>query len=212
MRLDTTTNWALTTSAAVISFGFGSRQSAHVTLLAGLWLVVTFLAIEARRYRYYDLWNRRVRLLEDGFWAPMLRRELVDPDALRELAMEMERPQLQVSWASAVYTRLSRAYGSLLTVLLLSWFAKVYAHPAPAESTAEFLERAHLGPISGVVVTLMMALLTTSLTLLWALSFFVRAPIGELRARPRSRRLWEGFFRPYVSTRSGRRERADAGY
>ena len=80
-RLDTTTNWALTTTAAVISFGFGSVGSSHVTLLVGIWMVMTFLVIEARRYRYYDLWNRRVRLMEDGYWAPMLRREPVDPDA-----------------------------------------------------------------------------------------------------------------------------------
>src|SRR5688572_8929634 len=80
-RLDTTSNWALTTTAAVISFGFGSANATHVPLLVGIWMVVTFLVVEARRYRYYDLWNRRVRLLEDGYWAPLLRREPVDPDA-----------------------------------------------------------------------------------------------------------------------------------
>lgn len=67
-RLDTTTNWALTVAAATISFSFGSTQTSHATLLVGIWLVVTFLIIETRRYRYYDLWNRRLRLLEDGFW------------------------------------------------------------------------------------------------------------------------------------------------
>lgn len=210
-RLDTTTNWALTTSAAVISFGFGSKESTHVTLLAGLWLVMTFLVIEARRYRYYDLWNRRVRLLEDGYWVPLLRREPVDPDALRELAVEMERPQLQLSFASAVYTRLNRAYGSLLVVLLLSWFIKVYAHPEPVISREQFIERAHLGPISGWLVTLGMIALTLSFATLWALSFFTRAPMGELRGRPRPRRtLWEAFYRPYLAPPK-RRARPGAG-
>ena len=120
-RLDTTSNWALTTTAAVISFGFSSTKTTHVVILVGIWMVVTFLVIEARRYRYYDLWNRRVRLLEDGFWAPMLRREPGDPDALRELALELERPQLQLSFLAAVQTRLNRAYGSLLLVLFLTW-------------------------------------------------------------------------------------------
>ena len=68
--------------------------------------------VEARRYRYYDLWIRRVRLLEDGYWAPMLRHEPVDPDALRELALEMERPQIQLSlFCAPSSTRLNRAYG-----------------------------------------------------------------------------------------------------
>jgi hypothetical protein len=31
-------------------------------------------------------------------------------------------------------------------------------------------------------------------------SFFIRAPMGELRTRPRGRRaaLWESFYRPYA--------------
>ncbi|MBI3182411.1 MAG: DUF2270 domain-containing protein [Myxococcales bacterium] len=208
-RLDTTTNWALTTSAAVISFGFGSRESTHVTLLAGLWLVMTFLVIEARRYRYYDLWNRRVRLIEDGYWAPLLRREPVDPDALRELATEMDRPQLQLTFAAAVQTRLNRAYGSLLVVLMLSWFAKVHTHPAPAVSLQEFIARAHLGPISGWVVSGLMVVLMLSFALLWLVSFFARSPLGELRARPRPRRsLWDAFYRPYLAAAPRRRRGA----
>ena len=31
-RLDTTTNWALTTTAAVISFGFANVSQSHVTI------------------------------------------------------------------------------------------------------------------------------------------------------------------------------------
>src|SRR5881628_1276105 len=120
-RLDTTTNWALTTTAAVISFGFGSASTSHVPLLVGLWMVLTFLFIEARRYRYYDLWNRRLRLLEDGYWAPLLRGEPVDPDAMRELALELERPTLQLSLFAALQTRLQRAYGSLVVVLFCTW-------------------------------------------------------------------------------------------
>ena len=119
-RLDTTTNWALTTTAAVISFGFASPNTSHVVFLVGIWMVLGFLLIEARRYRYYDLWIRRVRLLEDGYWAPMLRREPVDPDALRELASHMERPQIQLSLFSAISTRLNRAYGHILLILTLT--------------------------------------------------------------------------------------------
>src|SRR3954470_6256831 len=118
-RLDTTTNWALTVTAATISFSFGSAQTSHVTLLVGIWMVVTFLLVEARRYRYYDLWNRRVRLIEDGYWSPLLRQEPVDPDAMKELAREMERPQIQLSWFSAISTRLNRTYGPILLVLIL---------------------------------------------------------------------------------------------
>lgn len=208
-RLDTTTNWALTTTAAVISFGFASAASSHVTFLVGLWMVVSFLLIEARRYRYYDLWNRRVRLLEDGYWAPMLRHEPVDPDAMRELAVELSRPQIHLSLFSAISTRLNRAYGPILIVLLLSWFVKVYSHPQPPESFHAFVQRAHVGPVSGGLIMGVVALMVLLAAYLFISSYFVRAPLGELRPRPRSRRaaLWESFYRPYALRRSRRRGR-----
>ncbi len=212
-RLDTTTNWAITTTAAVISFGFASTASSHVTFLVGIWLVCTFLVIEARRYRYYDLWNRRVRLLEDGYWAPMLRHEPVDPDAIKELSAELSRPQLQLSLFSAISTRLNRAYGPILLVLVIAWFVKVYSHPRPIASTQEFFDRAHVGPVPGAVsVVLLLGIMGLFLSL-FVTSFFARSPMGELRMRPRSRRLelWERFYRPYAVAqprrRSGRPQR-----
>jgi len=211
-RLDTTTNWALTTTAAVISFGFANASSPHVTFIVGIWMVITFLLIEARRYRYYDLWNRRVRLLEDGYWAPLLRREPVDPDALRELAVELSRPQIQLSLFSAISTRLNRAYGPILIVLLMSWFVKVYSHPEPASSFGDFVHRAHIGPLPGALIMALITLLSMMAAYLFISSFFVRAPLGELRPRPRSRRavLWEAFYRPYALNRHRRRNRPPA--
>ncbi|WP_224370577.1 DUF2270 domain-containing protein [Hyalangium versicolor] len=205
-RLDTTTNWALTTTAAVISFGFASPTSPHVTFLVGIWMVISFLLIEARRYRYYDLWNRRVRLLEDGYWAPILRHEPVDPDALRELAAEMSRPQIHLSLFSAISTRLNRAYGPILIVLLLSWFVKVYSHPVPPTSFRAFVERAHVGPVSGGVVMGIIGMISLLAAYLFVSSYFVRAPLGELRPRRRTRRsaLLESFYRPYAVRRPRR--------
>jgi uncharacterized membrane protein len=207
-RLDNTTNWSMTTTAAVISFGF-SATAAPVVFLVGIGMVLSFLFIEARRYRYYDLWIRRVRLLEDGYWVPMLRREPVDPDALRELASLMERPQIQLSLFSALSTRLNRAYGPILLVLTLSWFVKVYSHPQPPGSFPEFVERAHIGPIHGAFVMAFFFLLVLVFAYLFVASFFTKAPLGELRTRPRGRRaaLWESFYRPYATLAPRRRGR-----
>lgn len=205
-RLDNTTNWSMTTTAAVISFGFAAN-AAPVVFLVGIGMVLSFLFIEARRYRYYDLWIRRVRLLEDGYWVPMLRREPVDPDALRELAGIMERPQIQLSLFSALSTRLNRAYGPILLVLTLSWFVKVYSQPRAARNFAEFVERAHIGPIHGGFVVAFFFLLVLIFAYLFVASFFTKAPLGELRTRPRGRRaaLWESFYRPYAPLAPRRR-------
>jgi len=48
-------------------------------------LVAVFLVMEARRYRYYEIWSSRVRVIETGYFAPMLAPESVprDQDWLR---------------------------------------------------------------------------------------------------------------------------------
>ncbi|HSP79558.1 MAG TPA: DUF2270 domain-containing protein, partial [Myxococcaceae bacterium] len=206
-RLDNTTNWALTTTAAVISFGFASAETSHVVFLVGIWMVSSFLLIEARRYRYYDMWIRRVRLLEDGYWAPLLRREPMDPDAMRELAAELDRPQIQLSLFSAISTRLNRAYGPILLVLMVTWFVKVYSYPRIPTSFSEFTARAHVGPVHGGVVMAVLFLLILVATYLLVASYFTRAPLGEVRSRPRGRRaaLWESFYRPYAPLTPRRR-------
>lgn len=208
-RLDTTTNWALTTAAATASFGFGSSSTSHVVILIGLWMVLTFLYIETRRYRYYDLWIRRVRLLEDGFWVPLLRHEPVDPEALRELTVELERPQIRLTFTSAIQIRLSRAYGVLLVVLVGGWFAKVYSQPTRVNSVAEFFQRAHVGPVPGWLVTFTIGLVAVFFLGLLVLSRFSRMPAGELQTRPRApgRSMWESLYRPYLAPRARQRAR-----
>ncbi len=199
-RLDNTTNWALTVAAAVVTFAFGNISTSHVVILVGIWMVASFLFLEARRYRYYDLWNRRLRLIEGGYWSPMMRKEPVDPDAMRELAAELARPQLQLSLFSALATRMNRAYGPLLLVLLLAWFVKVYSHPSSAKTWDQLIERAHVGPIPGGAVITFLVLATLAFILAFVTAIVARPPLGELRPRPRSRRLalWEVMFRPYA--------------
>lgn len=198
-RLDTTTNWALTVSAAVLSVSFADPDTPHGVMLIGIWMVLTFLMIEARRYRYYDLWIHRVRLMEDGFWAPLLRGEPADPDALRELAHALSRPQLRLSLASAVGTRLNRVYGPMLAVLMVTWFAKVHRHPLPANTWRSFFENATFGPFPGALVFAVMVVFTVVLGLVLAASMVARQPLGELKARPRASplALWRQLLRPY---------------
>lgn len=198
-RLDTTTNWSITVSAAVLSISFADPSMPHGVMLIGIWMVLSFLLIEARRYRYYDLWIHRVRLLEDGFFAPALRGEPHDPDALRELAHAYARPQLRLSLLAAVGTRVNRMYGAMLTVLVFTWFLKVHRHPILAETWPEFFENAAVGPVPGEVVFVVMAIFSVLLVLVVVGAMIARQPLGELRARPTAHRLalWESILRPY---------------
>ena len=64
MRLDTTTNWAVVTTAATISFTFGDPSHPHIILLLSNLIITVFLFHEARRFRYFAVYRARVRMLE----------------------------------------------------------------------------------------------------------------------------------------------------
>src|SRR5438445_286731 len=71
-RLDTTTNWAVLTAGATLSFAFSSPNNPHFVIPINSILVAIFLLMEARRYRYYEIWSSRVRVLETGYFASLL--------------------------------------------------------------------------------------------------------------------------------------------
>ena len=194
-RLDTTTNWALTSAAAVITVSLSSRKVPHVAVLAGAFLVSTFLVVEARRYRYYDLWIRRVRLLEAGFILPTLRDEPIDEDALRELAELVSRPRLGVSWVDALGLRLRRTYAPIFLVLLLTWIAKLAITPTFAHQPLRVIARAHIGPIPGAVVWAATLTCVGLGVWLYVRSFMRPMPPGELRPRRAARPPLGAIFR-----------------
>ena len=69
-RLDSTTNWAVVTTGIALSATFSSAEASPLPMvLVGL-IVTVFLLFEARRYRYFNVWRARARLLETDFYAP----------------------------------------------------------------------------------------------------------------------------------------------
>ncbi len=154
-RLDATTNWAVVTTGAVISFAFTQALFGHVVILLDLLLVTMFLIIEARRYRYYELWSYRVRMMETDFFAPML----VPPfhpsaDWAESLAESLLHPQFQISELEALGRRLRRNYLWIYITVGLAWFANIALFPSPAYTLTDFIARAGIGPIGGQWVTL----------------------------------------------------------
>ncbi len=132
-RLDTTTNWAVVTTGAALTFGFSSAQNPHFVLLLVLILTLTFLLMEARRYSYYALWYHRVRLLETEFFATMVappHQPSADwGSALQETLL---KPTFLIPRWKAIGIRYRRNYIWLTSLLLISWFLKLSIHPEPA--------------------------------------------------------------------------------
>ncbi|PWT83492.1 MAG: hypothetical protein C5B44_00505 [Acidobacteria bacterium] len=153
-RLDTTTNWAVLTAGATLSFVFSSPSNPHFVIPINSILVAIFLLMEARRYRYYEIWSSRVRVLETGFFSQLLAPESTPADAAwaEHLASDLITPHFTITEWEAVGRRLRRNYLWIFALLALSWNLKVYLHPLPARDFNVFIDRATVGIIPGWVV------------------------------------------------------------
>jgi uncharacterized membrane protein len=152
-RLDNTTNWAVIASSAAISFSLSAPSHHYGVIILNTFLVTLFLWIEARRYRYYELWAYRTRLMETDFFAAMLVPPFAPrPEWAESLADTLQAPEFPISVWEALGRRFRRNYVWIFLVLALSWLFKIFLHPTPAASWNEFISRLELGPISGWVI------------------------------------------------------------
>ena len=106
-RLDSTTNWAVVTTAAVLTFTFSSVTHPHIVILMSLLLVWLFLVIESRRYRYYELSALRLRLIETQFFARALDSSVeAHSDWAMQLVSSLLNPEFPISFWEAIGRRL----------------------------------------------------------------------------------------------------------
>jgi uncharacterized membrane protein len=148
VRLDTTTNWAITSTAVVATFALGNSRLAHAALLLLMLLNYFFLHLEARRYRHYEVSRRRVQLLERGFYPEILRQD-VDSRWLEELMIALRDPRPPLSQLQGMGWRLRRNYLWIYLVVLLTWLATLDLAGGPPASLQEFAARAALGSLPG---------------------------------------------------------------
>lgn len=155
-RLDQTTNWAVVTTGLALSLTFASPDASPLPLILLGFLVAVFLLFEARRYRYFNVWRARCRLLESDVYVPMLRGEGIAMDGKWNtlLADDYARPHFHISYLRAIGRRLRKNYAYILSVQALAYFGKLAIHPRSVTSVEEFLDRAAIGPLPGWCVVL----------------------------------------------------------
>ena len=221
-RLDTTTNWAVLTAGATLSFAFGDRGSPHFVILINTVLVCFFLFMEARRYRYYEIWSSRVRLIETGYFAQILSSEATTKsDWAAILAQDLMEPHFTISEWEAVGRRLRRNYLWIFALLALSWNLKVYVHPYPAGTFDEFVLRASIGLVPGPFVLIAGLVFNVTIIIFALATVRLREATGEVLPPPREFSLpsfrqvtdWTGVStiqRKAATVRRARRARARA--
>ncbi|SIS97190.1 Uncharacterized membrane protein [Roseivivax lentus] len=153
-RLDTTTNWAVVTLGIALSISYSSPAASALPLILVGILICFFLTLEARRYRYFNVWRARCRWMETHFFAPMLHDgDLHMEDGWQKtLAEDYWAPRYHVSMWVALGRRIRRNYFWILLIQSSAYTGKLVVHPTPVESLADFSGRAAIGPLPGWVV------------------------------------------------------------
>ncbi len=195
-RLDATTNWSVLTTAAMLSFTFASPDlENHVILLLSNLVVLSYLTIEARRFRYFEVYRARVRMLEENFLIPVITRQLESPmGSWREMvAMDLDLPKYKTTFLEAMGFRLRRNYLLIFAILLGGWMVKLSVHPEFVTSWSQFWGRMAVGPFpSWVVATVgLMFYLGLILLMWWARHLHGGIPEDEIAGLERNLEHWK---------------------
>jgi len=160
-RIDQTSNWAITVVAALLSVSLSTPSSHQSVLLFAMLLVYLLLMIEARRYRFFDVYRYRVRQFERHYFAQIFSPvEDFSANWLQIVGQNLREPKFFISYADALSRRLRRNYIWMFLILLLAWVLKIstprlqdeHASLTLVHSWSDIVVNARLGPLPGWAV------------------------------------------------------------
>jgi uncharacterized membrane protein len=126
-------------------------------LLFAMLLIYGLLLIEARRYRFYDVYRARVRRLESEYFAEMFAGTAGARVTLAAFSEELRRPRFSITLLQAMSRRLRRNYFWIFLVVLLAWLVKTTSHISDGHTrlvhtVSEFLDNTAIAGIPGIAV------------------------------------------------------------
>jgi uncharacterized membrane protein len=158
-RIDRTTNWAITVVAAMLSLSLSTAAAHHGVLIFAMLLILLLLWIEARRYRFFDVYRARVRQFERHYFAQIFSpREDHSANWLAIVGESLRTPKFRISYRAAFARRLRRNYIHMFAILLIAWVLKISTpslqNGTPGDgglvhTASEAVNNATLGPLPG---------------------------------------------------------------
>jgi uncharacterized membrane protein len=151
-RMDATTHWAVVSTMAIISLAYSTPDASILLLPFCCVLLYLLLHIEARRYRYFDVWRMRVRMLEVHLMVPALLQgqDLAEGNWRETLCNDLLAPHYKMSRIEALGRRLQRTYIWLFLIVLGTWLLLGFNRmPEGAMGWGSFVSVFGQGPISG---------------------------------------------------------------
>lgn len=157
-RIDRTTNWAITCVAAMLSIAWAGPGH-HEILLFAMVIVLLLLVIESRRYRFFDVYRRRVRAIEHHYYAQVFSRTPTPAvDWALVLGEDLRFPTFAVTQLDAFCRRLRRNYIWLFVILLVAWVLQITGADRGIQATPnkveDILSRASIGALPGGAVVM----------------------------------------------------------
>ncbi len=184
-RLDVTTTWAITSTTTIVTVAFSFREIPHIIFFINLVIVLIMLWIEARRYRFYDAFRGRVRMLEAHFLVAMVSKNpgLLGGEWQRLVCEDLILPSFKISKLEAVGRRLKRNYVFIIGVILVGWMTKLFMHAnPPIHSWSAFYKALGVGELPGWLVGGVLALtIIGSAALTWYVAVNTAGEVTDLR-------------------------------
>ena len=190
-RLDVTTNWAITSSTAIITIAFSTRGVPHIIFFFNLAIVAVLLWIESRRYRFYDAFRARIRMLEAHFLVPMVmeNRELLQGEWKKLVCEDLILPSFKITKLEAIGRRLKRNYVFIFILILVAWLTKIFLHAsAPITDVVSFYHALRIGHIPSWVVA--MVFVGTFISVISITIYVSKHSSGEISEFGTHRSLW----------------------
>jgi len=186
-----TTNWAITSSTAIITIAFSTRGVPHIIFFFNLAIVAVLLWIEARRYRFYDAFRARVRMLEAHFLVPMVmeNRELLQGEWKKLVCEDLILPCFKITKLEAIGRRMKRNYMFIFILILIAWLTKIFLHAtAPINDVVSFYRALRIGHIPSFFVA--MVFVGTFITVISITIYVSKRSSGEISEFGTHRSLW----------------------
>lgn len=190
-RLDVTTNWAITSSTAIITIAFANRDVPHIIFFFNLAIVWSLLWIEARRYRFYDAFRARIRMLEAHFLVPMVmeNRDMLQGEWKKLVCEDLILPCFKISKLEAVGRRLKRNYVFIFILIMVAWVTKIFLHAsAPIEGLRSFYHALRIGHIPSWLVAFVFV--GTLISVIGITVYVSKKTSGEISEFGTHRSLW----------------------
>src|SRR6187431_122641 len=190
-RLDTTTSWAITVTSSIFTVAFSFRDVPHLIFFFNIAVVWVLLWIEARRYRFYDAFRARVRMLEAHFLVPIVAQNasLLQGEWKKLVCEDLLLPSFKISRFEAIGRRLKRNYAFIFLIIMVAWVTKIFLHATePIDTFASFYRSLSLGHIPSWLVAFIFG--ATFVVVIGITVYVGKKTTGEISEFGAHRSLW----------------------